>query len=62
MCETIPRTYQNSTSPYTLTKDIPTRNVPMMQSMIHTEELIGVQYWKSTQMAEISAGIENQFP
>jgi len=36
--------------------------VRIIKVMIQTEELMSVQYWKRTQIAEISVGIDNKFP
>jgi hypothetical protein len=41
---------------------MPTMNVRIMKVMIQTEELTSVQYWKRTQIAEISVGIERRLP
>jgi hypothetical protein len=34
----------------------------MIVIMIQREELMSVQYWKRTQMAEISVGMERRLP
>jgi hypothetical protein len=40
----------------------PTATVMRMVRIIQTEELRSVQYWKSTQIALISVGMERRLP
>lgn len=56
------RANQNSTSPYIRMAEKPTATVKTIVNIIHTDEFKSVQYWKSTQMALISVGIESRFP
>jgi hypothetical protein len=53
---------QNSISPYMPMKAMPMANVNRMAIIIHTAEFTSVQYWNSTHIADISAGMESQFP
>lgn len=41
---------------------MPTPNVNTMNTTIHTDELTSVQNSNNTQMAEISVGMDSQFP